>query len=56
VFWRCPRASIPADRDARIDWLYREWERLDAWVGARGEGGADAACRPHDKAGDTAGA
>jgi 1-acyl-sn-glycerol-3-phosphate acyltransferase len=55
VFWRCPRASIPADRDARVDWLYREWERLDAWVGARGEGGADAACRPRDKAGDTAG-
>ncbi|MES2641700.1 MAG: lysophospholipid acyltransferase family protein [Myxococcota bacterium] len=40
VFWRCPRASIPADRDARVDWLYREWERLDAWVAAtdgRGE-------------------
>ena len=32
AFWRCRRASIPADREGRIDWLFREWERLDAWV------------------------
>lgn len=31
-FRRVPRSDIPSDRDARIDWLYREWERLDAWV------------------------
>jgi 1-acyl-sn-glycerol-3-phosphate acyltransferase len=32
AFWRCRRASIPASREGRIDWLFREWERLDAWV------------------------
>ena len=33
--WRCPWASVPADREGRIDWLFREWERLDAWVSGR---------------------
>jgi 1-acyl-sn-glycerol-3-phosphate acyltransferase len=32
AFWRCRRSSIPADREGRIDWLFGEWERLDAWV------------------------
>jgi len=36
-FWRVPASSRPPDREGRIDWLYREWERLDAWlVRARG--------------------
>ncbi len=32
AFWRCPRSSVPTDREGRIDWLFGEWERLDAWV------------------------
>ncbi len=32
ALWRCPRAGVPPDREGRIDWLFREWERLDAWV------------------------
>lgn len=33
--WRVPRSSIPADRDARVRWLYDEWARVDAFVAAR---------------------
>lgn len=32
AFWRCARAEIPPDREGRVDWLYRQWERVDAWV------------------------
>ncbi|MDN4161187.1 1-acyl-sn-glycerol-3-phosphate acyltransferase [Nocardioides abyssi] len=31
-WWQVPRAEIPADRDARIDWLYGWWEVIDAWI------------------------
>lgn len=31
-FWRVPAAEIPKDRDARIDWLFSQWERVDAFV------------------------
>ncbi|MGI8523688.1 MAG: 1-acyl-sn-glycerol-3-phosphate acyltransferase [Nocardioides sp.] len=31
-WWRVPRADIPAGRDARIEWLYAWWERIDEWV------------------------
>ncbi|MEV7429528.1 1-acyl-sn-glycerol-3-phosphate acyltransferase [Nocardioides sp. NPDC092400] len=31
-WWQVPRAEIPTDRDARIDWLYGWWETIDAWV------------------------
>ena len=34
-FWRRPREQIPASRDERVQWLLREWERLDAWVTRR---------------------
>ena len=30
--WRVARRDIPDDPDGRVDWLYREWARLDAWV------------------------
>lgn len=33
-FWRIRRSTIPTDRDARVDWLYSEWARLDRWVAA----------------------
>lgn len=32
--WRIARAAIPTDRDARIAWLFAEWQKLDDWVGA----------------------
>jgi 1-acyl-sn-glycerol-3-phosphate acyltransferase len=31
-WWRVPHEEIPADREARIEWLYGWWERIDAWV------------------------
>ena len=31
-WWQVPRAEIPTDRDARIDWLFDWWERIDGWV------------------------
>jgi 1-acyl-sn-glycerol-3-phosphate acyltransferase len=31
-WWRVPREEIPLDRDARIDWLFSWWERIDAWI------------------------
>ena len=31
--WRIPRAEVPMDDDARIDWLYEQWARLDRTVG-----------------------
>ena len=33
-WWQVPRAEIPTDRDARIDWLFDWWERIDGWVDA----------------------
>jgi len=31
-WWRVPRDEIPVDREARIDWLFSWWERIDQWV------------------------
>jgi hypothetical protein len=31
-WWRVPREEIPSDREARIEWLFDWWERIDAWV------------------------
>lgn len=33
--WHEPPESIPADHDARIDWLFERWRRLDEWVERR---------------------
>ncbi|UCE84716.1 MAG: lysophospholipid acyltransferase family protein [Deltaproteobacteria bacterium] len=33
-FWRVPAAEIPADREARVGWLFDQWERVDRWVAA----------------------
>lgn len=33
-FWRIAAAEIPHDRKARIDWLYTQWEMIDAWIEA----------------------
>jgi 1-acyl-sn-glycerol-3-phosphate acyltransferase len=31
-WWQVPRDEIPAEREARIDWLFAWWERIDEWV------------------------
>lgn len=37
AFWRVPFEEIPTDRSARVDWLFDQWERVDAWIGAHRE-------------------
>jgi len=32
-FWRVPFAAVPATRDARKEWLFENWMRVDEWVG-----------------------
>lgn len=32
AFWRIPRLEIPQDREAQVEWLYRQWGRVDAWI------------------------
>jgi 1-acyl-sn-glycerol-3-phosphate acyltransferase len=34
-FWRCPAAEVPAAEAERTAWLYREWQRVDDWIGAQ---------------------
>ena len=31
-WWEVSRDDIPEGREARIDWLYGWWERVDAWI------------------------
>jgi 1-acyl-sn-glycerol-3-phosphate acyltransferase len=31
-WWEISRAEIPTDREARIEWLYGWWERVDDWI------------------------
>jgi 1-acyl-sn-glycerol-3-phosphate acyltransferase len=31
-WWQEPRANIPTDRDARIEWLFDWWEDIDRWI------------------------
>jgi 1-acyl-sn-glycerol-3-phosphate acyltransferase len=38
--WRLPAASIPREPAARSEWLLEQWQRLDDWLDARGEPGA----------------
>ncbi len=33
-FWRVPAASIPAQSEARLDWLAHEWQCMDDWLSA----------------------
>ncbi|MEO8538870.1 MAG: 1-acyl-sn-glycerol-3-phosphate acyltransferase [bacterium] len=30
--WRVPAAEIPTGYDARVDWLFEQWEAMDRWV------------------------
>jgi hypothetical protein len=41
--WRIPARDVPAGEAARIDWLYAQWERVDAWLEARAGAAARAA-------------
>ena len=34
-FWRVPFADIPTDEEARYQWFWEHWRRLDAWVQER---------------------
>ena len=35
AFWRIPAASIPTGRADRVEWLYDQWQRVDAWLAVR---------------------
>jgi 1-acyl-sn-glycerol-3-phosphate acyltransferase len=41
--WLVPAADVPATEDARVDWLYDWWKRIDEWIAeqhpAAGEAG-----------------
>jgi len=32
AFWRIPAVEIPTGDEARIDWLFAQWRRVDDWV------------------------
>ncbi len=34
-WWIVPAAEVPVDREARIDWLFAWWARIDDWVEER---------------------
>ena len=34
AFWRVPFAQIPLERNARAEWLYQHWRRIDDWIDA----------------------
>jgi len=34
-FWRVPYHHVPREPDERLRWLFDQWERVDAWIGAR---------------------
>lgn len=31
-FWRIDRSAVPAERSSRVEWLFRVWAEVDAWV------------------------
>jgi 1-acyl-sn-glycerol-3-phosphate acyltransferase len=37
TFWIVPGADVPRDRDARIEWLFGEWQRVNDWIEQRGK-------------------
>jgi 1-acyl-sn-glycerol-3-phosphate acyltransferase len=37
-FERIAAAVVPAEREARVDWIFDQWSRLDAWLEANVEG------------------
>ena len=39
-FWRVRAEMIPIERAARIDWIFEQWARVDAWLDAHAAGAA----------------
>lgn len=39
AWWHVPRDEVPTDPEARTDWLYEWWERIDTWIDAHQEPG-----------------
>lgn len=37
-FWSVPPEEVPVDRQARIDWLFDWWARMDAWIAENQDG------------------
>ncbi len=35
AFWRVSHTEMPTGREARIDWLFGQWEKVDAWIDDR---------------------
>lgn len=33
-FWRVSHTDIPHTHEARVEWLFAQWARIDAWIGA----------------------
>jgi 1-acyl-sn-glycerol-3-phosphate acyltransferase len=33
--WRLPAGAIPRQREDRVEWIYAQWERVDAWLESR---------------------
>jgi 1-acyl-sn-glycerol-3-phosphate acyltransferase len=33
-WWQVPADDVPDGRDARVDWLYAWWAKIDDWIGA----------------------
>ena len=38
TWWRVPASEVPTGRDARTDWLYDQWARVDAWIASYADG------------------
>jgi hypothetical protein len=34
-WWLVPADEVPADREARIDWLFTWWGTIDDWISRR---------------------
>lgn len=39
-WWQVPADEIPAGDEARVEWLYDWWRRIDEWVGEQRDGAA----------------
>jgi long-chain acyl-CoA synthetase len=53
-YWRLSPSEIPSDEEARVDWLFGWWERIDTWIGHHhlghtDQGTGEPAQRPSDE-------
>lgn len=44
-FWRVPFEEIPESHDARAEWLFEHWQRIDLWIAAHRKDGTPATLR-----------